>query len=136
MKQVKVDGIMRSRCSRLPADSIRPFDGVLRRVLEQQAWEIAKLKADHIKAAPHHNTKIYIPIIIEQNRFTSAIELITLKERTKANEISRRKVVKQLAQEQSQWLDKQQRIKASMGICPYSGKAFEHRRPIIFYQER
>ncbi len=57
-----------SYASRLPADSVRPFDGVLARMMQRLAYEIAMAKWEQIKHIPD-NSSLLIPIYLEQNRF-------------------------------------------------------------------
>mgnify|MGYP001942264871 CR=1 FL=1 len=109
-----------ARCSRLSADSVRPFDGLLGRLLERQAWEIAKLKADQLVNSGIKNSAIDLPILIEENRFAFSEGLIDVK---KAGSAKRKKFTEKLNQQRSRWEDKETRIrKASKGLCPYTGK--------------
>src|SRR5699024_4359255 len=64
-----VDGGEAARCTRLPADSTRPFDGVLRRTLERQAYEIARVKAEQLKQLAKPSDTVLVPIVAEENRF-------------------------------------------------------------------
>ena len=67
-------------CSRLAAESVRPFDGALRKILERQAYEIAKIKAQEILSLPNiSNTQIDINILIEENSFDFSSSIATLK---------------------------------------------------------
>lgn len=113
------EGEQAARCSRLPADSVRPFDGVLRRVLERQAWEIARIKFKQLQTLDIPNADIHIPIALEENRFTFTLSLVELK-KAGTNRIN--KIKKIMERAGSPWLDKNERIKqASKDICPYTG---------------
>lgn len=105
-------------CSRLPADSVRPFDGVLRRALERQAWEISRMKADQILEGISPNSEIVVPILIEENRFSFSLGIGDLKK----NKKNRDRVTRLLNRQTEQWEEKDNRIaRASKGICPYTG---------------
>ncbi len=108
-----------ARCTRLPADSTRPFDGVLRRTLERQAYEIARIKAEQIKQLAKPGETVFVPIIAEENRFEFSMSLATLKKnRGKANDFKR-----SMENQERRWLDKYDRIKhGGHGICPYTGE--------------
>ena len=41
----------RAHCVPLCSDTVRPFDGALRKILDRQAYEIAKLKADELNSS-------------------------------------------------------------------------------------
>ncbi len=57
-------------CLRLAAESVRPFDGALRKILERQAYEIAKIKVSELLSLPNlTNTNINIGILVEENNF-------------------------------------------------------------------
>ena len=110
-----------TRCARLPADAVRPFDGVLKRVLEHQAYRIGLLKAEQIKSSAVEKSEINIVVLAEENRFSFSEELLSLKRKN----TSKKKVLNERLKEQSiQWQGKNERIKeASQNICPYTGKA-------------
>lgn len=114
-----------ARCSRLSADSVRPFDGVLRRIIERQAMEIARLKVDQIKAAMKgRDEPLSIPVLIEDNRFEFTQGLHEVKKnRTKASELTKR-----IDEETGEWADKFTRIRQdSRGICAYTGDSLDER---------
>lgn len=115
--RVNAEGV--ANATRLPADSVRPFDGVLRRLLDAQAHEIAQRKADQLTQARASGV-LHIPILIEENRFQFAEGLAEIKRSAK----KKRDLLHRLGEEQSErWLDKDQRIKvASKDICAYTGK--------------
>lgn len=57
-------------CSRLPSESVRPFDGALGKILERQAFEIAKVKSAELKELDCLNDAVInVGILIEQNKF-------------------------------------------------------------------
>lgn len=109
-----------ANAARLPADSVRPFDGVLRRLLDAQAYEISRHKAEQITQANATGT-LHIPILIEENRFQFAEGLAEIKKSAK----KKRDLLHKLGEEQAErWLEKDERIKmASKGICAYTGKS-------------
>ncbi len=108
-----------AQCSRLPADSVRPFDGVLRKVLQRQAHELACLTMNQIQSKVcENNASIDLSIIVEENKFAFSASIAQIKK----NNQSLKKA--QLAQKRHEgsWADKTIRIKtASLGICPYTG---------------
>lgn len=121
MSEIEHEGKVYARCSRMPADSVRPFDGVLKRVLEQQAHTIANKKVDELKI---HNlspgSSVDIHINIEENRFAFTEELLDLK---KASAAKRKKFTEKLDRQSQRWQSKTDRIKtASKDICPYTGQ--------------
>lgn len=113
------DGTQSARCSRLAADSVRPFDGILRRLLERQAFEIAKIKTEQIEALGVRTGKILIPIIAEENRFEFSIGLAGIKK----NRNKVKLLEKQLESQDARWQSKTERIQNSANsICPYTGE--------------
>lgn len=108
-------------CSRLPADSVRPFDGVLRKNLERQAYEISKVLTYKIKEeCKQSNSIINLALLIEQNSFSFTEDLSEIKKAYKL------KVKKNTIKEpyKNLWLDKEARIKASSRmICAYTGES-------------
>lgn len=58
-----------ARASRLPANAGRPFDGMLRRLLERQAREIARWCVNGWPDSLWEEEQLSIPIVIEQNAF-------------------------------------------------------------------
>lgn len=119
------DGL--AQCSRLPADSVRPFDGVLRKSLDRQAFEAAKLAAEKLtKQNSLHDTRIHFSIIVESNKFAFSASIADLKK----NNSTRKKAEEALKHQQKIWLDKDQRIIiASRNICAYTGKAIDPETP-------
>lgn len=120
MEEVELGELVVSNCSRLPADSIRPFDGVLKRVLDYQAYKIATEKASELTSQPLQNCILDIPVLIEENRFAFTEELLDLKKAPKAK---RDAFSQRLTEQRDVWDEKTNRIKsASKGICPYTGQ--------------
>ena len=118
MTMIAADEKEAARCSRLPADSSRPFDGVLRRLLERQAYEIATLKAAQIKESAVIDSEINIPVVVEENRFTFSVGLADVKK-----DGSKRKKLQSLGEKQlEKWQEKNERIRGSgSSLCPYKG---------------
>lgn len=111
-------------CSRLAAESVRPFDGALRKILERQAYEIAKIKAQEILSLPNiSNTQIDINILIEENSFDFSSSIATLKTGKKQDN-------KYANKEHEYFISKYERIKKdAFGIagsknliCAYTGE--------------
>lgn len=101
--------------SRLPADSARPFDGILTRMLQRLAYEISTLKWEQIKNIPN-NTNLILPIYIEQNRFEFEQSLKRIKGSIDKS------LESTIANQNTHWEEKYQRIiNASNDICPYTG---------------
>jgi len=127
MRMVETSDGISARCSRLPADSVRPFDGILRRLLERQAYEIAQLKIRQLKDLNTSTGKILIPIIAEENKFEFSIGLAGIKK----NRVKAQQLEKQLQNQQVRWQDKTTRIKeAAGGVCPYTGELIRQRGEI------
>ncbi|WED21081.1 type II-B CRISPR-associated RNA-guided endonuclease Cas9/Csx12 [Vibrio sp. JC009] len=106
---------------RLPADTTRPFDGLLARLLDKQAYQIALAKIQQLPKEKQEEG-ISIPIIVEENRFRFTASLSEIKRNAK----SKNDNLKRAERAEAQWLDKDERIKvASKGICPYTGEVLE-----------
>lgn len=112
-----------ANCSRLPADAVRPFDGVVRRVINRKAWEIAKRVAESVRRhVTFQNGTVEIPLFVEENRFEFSASLAELKH----NAAARKKMLDRSEGQTKRWQSKIERIKAaSRGVCPYSGKAIK-----------
>ena len=114
------NGATSARCSRLVADSVRPFDGILRRTLERQAYEIASLKEQQIKNANLAGKSILVPLIAEENKFEFSLGLAGIKK----NRQKEKELLQRLEAQRNNWADKIDRIKsAADSICPYTGKS-------------
>lgn len=110
-----------ARATRLPADTVRPIDGALERLLNAKATRIASAFFDGHEW-PSDMTELRVPILIEENRFEFREELATLKKK-KIEQLARN--ARQRQQElEGGWHDKWERIRNSVGnICPYCGNA-------------
>jgi CRISPR system subtype II-B RNA-guided endonuclease Cas9/Csx12 len=123
MVQEKTDDGFSARCSRLAADSVRPFDGILRRILERKAFEIAKLKVRQIKALNIDVDELVIPILIEENQFSFSLGLADVKGK---DADAKGKIKKLLQTQVTEWQSKDSRImSSSQNICPYSGNIID-----------
>lgn len=111
-------------CTRLAAESVRPFDGALRKILERQAYEIAKIKSQEIKSLPSIcNSQIDLNILVEENSFEFSSSIETLKTGKKQNE-------KEDSLKKEFFVSKYERIKkdslvftgSEKAICAYTGE--------------
>lgn len=128
MVTTTVDGkdVTCANAVRLPADSVRPFDGVTRKVLDRQAYEVSKVILDVVK---HQKTSpgelLHIPLLVEQNRFAFDLSLSELKR------VKNERAEKGLKREATRWKEKDERIRSmnvvgeNSYICPFTGKTFE-----------
>lgn len=110
-------------CSRLPTESVRPFDGALGKILERQAYEIAKVKSAEIKELDSLNeTVINVGILIEQNKFEFTESIAKIK-KSKLLEKIKKRSQSGVSRQLKKWENKEKRIKsASRGVCPYTGE--------------
>lgn len=119
------EGIAHAR--RLPADAGRPFDGLLARILERQAYEVAKAKVAQMAVKAPADGSVFMPIILEQNSFEFSLGLLSIRKKQipDARKTSARREKGIAEGEESVtalWQDKAQRIKADSGrYCPYTG---------------
>ncbi|EDY86959.1 CRISPR-associated large protein (provisional), putative [gamma proteobacterium HTCC5015] len=106
-------------CTRLSADSTRPFDGQMASIIEHIARKIAQHKIAQINDVPKEFS-IDIPIIIESNQFSFTAELEEIK---RGRGSAKAKKAKELGEKsKAGWVSKTERIKTSSeGICPYTG---------------
>lgn len=112
----------RAHCVPLCSDTVRPFDGALRKILDRQAYEIAKLKADELNSSGLKNQRIDLVILLESNQFAFSASLAEVKKSANAASI-KQKIVKAQQHQRDRWLNKDERIRsASKGLCPYTGK--------------
>jgi CRISPR system subtype II-B RNA-guided endonuclease Cas9/Csx12 len=125
MRMTEVNGELAANCSRLPADSVRPFDGVVRRLLDRQAWELTKVLAELIRSkVSFRNGVVHVPLIVEKNIFRLMASIDDFKKRAEKKKVSERAEAKAEAAYEKHFHDKEARIKAaSQGICPYTGNA-------------
>lgn len=113
-----------SNASRLTADSIRPFDGMLDRIITRQASEIAKMKIEQIQRLnADKNQSIFVPIFMEQNKFAfeQSLHDIKIKESMNVKKKAQDRVKKGLARQNKRWESKKQRIRGNSQYCPYTG---------------
>lgn len=103
---------------RLPADTTRPFDGLLARLIDKQAYQIAQAKVAQLLSEPT-NEMVSVPLLIEENKFRFTSSLAEVKKNTKKRKDNEDKAKKR----EGLWLEKNGRIKeASKNICPYTDK--------------
>ena len=69
----------------MPADTIRPFDGHLFRVLKKAADAAASKHFDLIRTYLKSGAEVDVPIFIESNKFRFGAELYALKNQYAAN---------------------------------------------------
>lgn len=108
-------------CSRLAAESVRPFDGALRKILERQAYEIAKIKVNELLSLPNlTNTNINIGILVEENNFEFSS---SIKKDVKDSSKKTKKVKKKYSVDPDFALKnkKERIISDSKKICAYTG---------------
>ena len=110
-------------CNRLPADCVRPFDGMLDRILDRQAWEVAKIVFKELKAkVKAKHTDIDVSFLIEENAFAFSADLYALK----GNLAKKKNAETQKDRQEKRWLQKSDRIAAAgAGICPIVGRPLE-----------
>ncbi len=131
------NGKIPARGSRLPADTMRPFDGFLARYLDRLGEKIAKEKWRQITAL-QPKEPVLIPILLEENRFSFSSDLAEIKRSKKQKQAKER-----LNRFEKREHDKWERIrKAGGGICPYTGERigsggeFDHILPRSYSQSR
>lgn len=110
-------------CSRLPSESVRPFDGALGKILERQAFEIAKVKSAELKELDCLNDAVInVGILIEQNKFEFTESIAKIKKSKLLKKIQKR-TQSGVSRQLEKWKSKEDRIKeASKGLCPYTGE--------------
>ncbi len=108
-----------AKSQRLPAIPTRLIDGAVMRMARIVGGAIAEDKWKKIKCELEAGMRVRIPIITESNRFEFEPSLKEIKGKpVKGNESkSRDEGQRQLAD------DKDNRIRGSFGICPYTGKS-------------
>lgn len=115
-----------AQCGPLPADSIRPFDGYMRRVLERNAREVGKRLIEKIKRdTQDRGAEIVVPILVEENKFNFTASLLELKRLELSDSRLKKKqekIEKAGEAQKKKWLSKEERIKDdAKGICAYTG---------------
>lgn len=120
----------KARAVRLSSDSIRPFDGMLARIIDSQAKSIAELKMKELKdiLLELKPDNIVIPVCIEQNSFKFTYDLEDIKKVSRSRRENAESLLsKSLKNEEQLFLAKDKRIKkASRGICPYNGEYLDN----------
>ncbi len=125
-KAGEVIEITKSNASRLTADSIRPFDGLLDRIISRQAYEIASMKIAQIEALNiDKNTQLFVPIFMEQNRFKFEQDLHDIKGARNVTKKAKDNAQKGLDKQEEQWQEKDNRIKKNT-YCPYTNEVISH----------
>lgn len=116
-----------AQCCPLPADSVRPFDGFLRRMIGRTAWEIAKVFAQRITSGDVRNEEIDIIAVIEQFQFAFTASLADIKKDRNAvtpvkAKLAQTKAERGQERELAAWKNKDERIRsASCGVCAFTG---------------
>ncbi len=120
-----------AHCCRLPADCVRPFDGMLARLLDRQAYELAKAVFAELKdKVKEANADIDFSVVIEQNSFTFGVDLNTMKSNAKG----RKKAEKKEARQSAEWQAREKRIEASsFGVCPITGRSLAEGEGVNFH---
>ncbi len=110
-----------AKATQLSADTGRPFDGQIDRIVTRIAKEITTKKLEQIKEHLKDGDKIEIPVLMENNQFSFTEEVLDLK---KASKKAKEKSQRNIQDSQSKLLSKENRIKIdSDGICPYTGSS-------------
>lgn len=112
-----------ARCVRLCSDTIRPFDGAVKKTLERQAYELARLKFKELQNCVNEkNSTVDVTLLIESNEFAFSSSMAEIKKSDKAKAI-RNKADRAMKRQDQRWQNKNSRIKAaSRGLCPYTGQ--------------
>lgn len=119
-KAGEVIEITKSNASRLTADSIRPFDGLLDRIISRQAYEIASMKIKQIEALDvDKKNALFVPIFMEQNRFKFEQDIHDIKGAKNVTKKAKDKTQKGLEKQKEKWQNKENRIKKNT-YCPYT----------------
>ena len=122
---VKGKDVTCANASRLTADVVRPFDGVLAKVLDRQAYEVSRLIYTTLRDVDiERGAEIYLPLLVEQNRFSFDLSLAELKK------LKNDRAEKGLKRIETRWQQKDDRIRAANKLddttylCPFTGKKF------------
>ena len=120
----------KARCVRLCSDTGRPFDGALKKILDRQAYELAKKKSQEIMDSGLKNETIDVTVLVESNKFAFSASLAEVKKSANQDN-AKKKAEKAQEREEASWLAKDKRIKeASRNLCPYTGKTLTDRGEI------
>lgn len=88
IKDAVINGetVRAAQCSRLPAETARPFDGLVRRLVDRQAWEIAKRVSTDIQSkVDFSNGIVDVSIFVEENKFEFSASVADLKKNKRVN---------------------------------------------------
>ncbi|MDT8439415.1 MAG: type II-B CRISPR-associated RNA-guided endonuclease Cas9/Csx12 [Wenzhouxiangellaceae bacterium] len=108
-----------ANAQRLPADSVRPFDGHIRGAMDTVANHAARWHAERIRRQVGPGERIHLPIVLEQNAFRFAADKAAIKRQSKAFKRAESLGDKQ----QAGWLERVDRIReAACGVCAYTGR--------------
>lgn len=112
--------------SRLSSDTIRQFDGVLRRMTDRLAFEIAYKKKDELQNI-ERESKVLIPILTEMNRFEFNLDLGHYKKEARiASPMQNKGNLKNeeaLERLETIEISKNERIQeAALNVCAITGK--------------
>lgn len=111
------DGTVAARAVRLPADTMRPFDGFLARYLDRIGQKVALAKWRQLEQCDGKKL-ILVPILLEQNRFRFNSDMAEIKESAR-----KKQAQEKMQRAEKRFEDKWERIrKAGKGICPYTGE--------------
>lgn len=113
---------------RLPADTARPFDGLINRLIIRLAHELAQAKKEQIleeiRGSDSKNTSVIVPVIIEENRFEFTEEISKIKKEQMGTTIDSKRLDLMHDNQENRWAAKGQRIKEdALEVCPYCGLA-------------
>ena len=118
IKDAVINGetVRAAQCSRLPAETARPFDGLVRRLVDRQAWEIAKRVSTDIQSkVDFSNGIVDVSIFVEENKFEFSASVADLKKNKRVKD----KMLSEAEKLETRWLNKNERIKtASRETCP------------------
>lgn len=114
-----------ANATQLPADSVRPFDGVIAKLIQEKAEIIAREKAIQIEQVDP--ASVEIDVVIEENFFSSTEEMLQFKSDQGFDKPHNADKLKKIAEQKrhavpTTLLSQSERIKAfSMDVCPYQG---------------
>ena len=91
----------------------------MRRLVDRQAWEIAKRASTDIQSkVDFSNGIVDVSIFVEENKFEFSASVADLKKNKRVKD----KMLSEAEKLETRWLNKNERIKkASRETCPYTG---------------
>lgn len=113
--------------TRLSTSAARPIDGSIARLLDTVAWKVTSHKIAQLQQ--NKNSRVLVPIFIEQNAFDFQESLIEIKKKDSGKGIANFKKSERKAKNKSEnyyksFDSKFDRIKEeSKGICAYTGES-------------